>query len=225
MQDRCPHCEKPIKMGTIICPSCNSYVIKVEDKKRVWHLYAIPGLVLAIAIGLGIYLQHMNKQAEEKQNAPVVRKVDPNVTKQLEAEDAERRRIVERRERLEARRREEAEKKAVEARWRSTPRDEQIAYVKGQVASAQEKIVPYREMVTSYSGEEFNEWVNTSDSQIAAAAALLDADRVDQAKGIIDGVMKEFQELEAQQEEEEKPAESEGEAEEGEKTAEPAKAG
>lgn len=196
MQDRCPHCEKPINMGTIICPSCNSYVIKIEDKKKVWHLYAIPISVLAIAVGLGIFLQHKNKMAEAKKNEPVVRTVNPGVKKQLEAEEAERRRIEERRKMLEEARRERAEKSAAEARWRSTPEEDKIKYLQDKIALARQKVTEYKGMMSEYSGEEFNQWVQKSDSQVAASAALLEAARYDQAKGIVDAVLEEFAKLE-----------------------------
>lgn len=198
MAESCPHCEKPVKMGTVICPSCGSYVIKVDDKKKVWHLYAIPVTVIVLAVGLGIYFQRLDQYnvAESQKPATAKRTIDPALKKQLERDEAERIRKGEKARALkEARDKRAAESEAMRA-WRAKPDEEKRAYLTGSIDKAVLKVGQIQAMLEGQSGAaDRSQWLDGIASKIAAATTMLEADRFDQAKGLVEGVLEDLSEI------------------------------
>ena len=198
MAEHCPHCEKPVQMGTVVCPSCGSYVIRVDDKKKVWHLYAIPVSVIVLAVGLGIYFQQLDQyNVTESQKPPTTkRSIDPALKKQLERDEAERVRKADKARGLkEARDKRVAESEATKA-WRAKPPEEKQTYITGSIDKAVLKVGQIQAMLEGQSGAaDRTQWLDGIASKIAAATTMLEAGRHDQAKGLIEGVLEDLSEI------------------------------
>ncbi len=198
MAERCPHCEKPVQMGTVVCPSCGSYVIRVDDKKKVWHLYAIPLTVIVLAVGLGVYFQQLDQYnvAEAEKPATAKRSIDPALKRQLEKDEAERIRKAEKARALkEAREKRAAESEATKA-WRALPVEEKQTYLTGAIDKAVLKVGQIQAMLVGQSGAaDRTQWLDGITSKIAAATVMLEAGRFDQAKGLIEGVLEDLAEI------------------------------
>ncbi len=69
MQTQCPHCDKGIQPGAIVCPHCGSYVVKMEERKRRWHLFAIPLLGVVIVAGILFYMDIREQETIARRQA------------------------------------------------------------------------------------------------------------------------------------------------------------
>lgn len=197
MQSKCPHCDKPIKPGAILCMNCGSYVVKMEEKKRRWHLYAIPAFMVAMVVGLILYMNwkdEVNRQlVEARRQAP--RAVDPAAARQIEQDEAELKRLVERRKLHEQERRRRYEKRRAAELWKATPTAVKKEYLVSELARVSERIKSLKASAQSDATQEFRDWLTNKEAKIAAVGTFLDAEQWDQAKGLIEGVRDELDEL------------------------------
>ena len=197
MQSKCPHCDKPIKPGAILCMNCGSYVVKMEEKKRRWHLFAIPAVVVATHIGLVVYMNYKDTENRQllaaKREAP--RTVDPAAARQIEQDEAELKRLVARRKLLEQERRRRYEKRKAAELWKATPTATKQEYLSSELKTVRDRIKSLKLSAQSDATQEFRDWLINKEAKIAAVDTFLEAEQWDQAKGLIEGVRDELDEL------------------------------
>ncbi len=77
MSERCRYCESTVPTGSIICPSCGSYVVDVETRKSRLHLYLIPLSMVLLAAAVFTYLNNQAQMADEADNVVQIARPDP----------------------------------------------------------------------------------------------------------------------------------------------------
>ncbi len=197
MQSKCPHCDKAIRPGAIICPHCGSYVVQMEEKKRRWHMVAIPvAMILAVA-GILLYIEVKEQEIEARRQAilEAERPVDPAVQRQHEQDEADRRRKAARRNQIEAEKAQRlALRKANEA-WRAKPNAEKATYLTGELKGLRDRIKSLKASAQGEATEDFRVWLTRFESKLAAADTFIDAEQYDQARGLIEGAVEELDAL------------------------------
>lgn len=197
MQERCPFCEKNVPSGSIVCPNCGSQLIHVEEKKRVWHLYAAPAVLFLVLVAAILYLQYRLRAEEEaRANAPVVRVVDKARAKQIDDDEARRARVLEKRKGIQDVRHKRAEEAAQFEQWKALPNDQKLAYLQDGLKKAKTRLAAVEGQVKGEAwAAELRDWVQRANATAQAAQALVDAGRLEQAKGMVDGLLKELSDV------------------------------
>lgn len=197
MQTKCPHCEKGIQPGAIVCPHCGSYVVKMEERKRRWHFIAIPLIGIAIIAGILYYMDHMEQERIAARQAALEaeRPVDNAVKRQHQQDELERQRKEALRKQIAAdKQRRLAERKANEA-WRAKPTKEKQAYLAKSLADLRNRIQSLKASSAGETTGDFHDWLTKLETRIAAADTFIDAEQFDQARGLIEGAVKELDDL------------------------------
>lgn len=198
MQTKCPHCEKPIAPSAILCMNCGSYVVKMDEKQRRWHLYAIPVFIAAVAIGLAFYMQAKDDEVKAQRQKAIAeqdRTLDPARERQMKQDEAERQRLVSRRKKLEEEKRLRAEERKAMEEWRTLPTKDKVAYLEGLLTGVRSRIASLQQQAQTEATEELRLWLTKLDSRLAAAVTFLEAGQYDQAKGLLEGIHKELADM------------------------------
>jgi len=181
--------------------SCGSYVVKMEEKKRRWPLAIAPLVVVLATVFLVIWF---NKRAEDvaaeahaKLSAP--RAVDPAMLKQLEQEEREQIRAEERQKSIQQARQKRAEQVKADEKWHATPVEEKSKYLKDLLEKSQKRIASLQKNAEGLSTQDLVTWLANLESKVTAAVTFLDAGQHDQARGLLEGVKKELDELAPEQ--------------------------
>lgn len=197
MQSKCPHCDKLIQPGQILCMNCGSYVVHMEEKKHRWPLLFIPVAIVAAVVAVLLYMQAKEEEIQARRQAALEaeRPVDPAVRRQHEAEEAERRRIELHRAKVEdEKRRRLAARQAAEV-WKSTPGAEKLAYVTRELADLRARISGLKVSAQSDSASELRLWLDKLEKKISAADTFIDAEQYDQARGLLLGARQELDDM------------------------------
>lgn len=194
MQTKCPHCDKGIQSGAIVCPHCGSYVVQMEERKRRWHLFAIPLLGVAVVAGILFYMDLKEQEMLERRQTMLEadRPVNRTVNRQHARDELERQRKLALREQIQAEKtRRAAERKANEA-WRSKPTKEKQEALAALLAELRGRIKRLKESASGDATGDFRTWLTKLETRIAAADTFIDAEQFDSARGLIQGAMDEL---------------------------------
>ncbi len=194
MQTKCPHCDKGIQAGAIVCPHCGSYVVKMEERKRRWHLFAIPLLGVAVVAGILFYMDVKEQEMLDRRQAMLEadRPVDRTVTRQHQQDELERQRKNALREQIQAEKaRRLAERRANEA-WRALPTKEKQEVLGASLTELRGRIESLKESASGDATGDFRTWLTKLETRIAAADTFIDAEQFDSARGLINGAMDEL---------------------------------
>lgn len=194
MQTKCPHCDKGIQAGAIVCPHCGSYVVQMEERKRRWHLFAIPLAGIAIVAGILFYMDMKEGEMLARRQAMLEadRPVDRTVSRQHQQDELERQRKEALRNQIQAEKaRRLAERQANEA-WRALPTKEKQGLLTASLAELRGRIKSLKESASSDSTGEFHDWLTKLETRIAAADTFIDAEQFESARGLISGANEEL---------------------------------
>ncbi len=197
MQTRCPHCEKPIEPGAIICMNCGSYVVKVDEKERRWHLFAIPLAMLAALAGLLLYFEFRISGVESRRQAEIEaqRALDPARKRQLEEDELERQRMEKRRIQLEeGKKARELHRKITEV-WKAMPTPDKVSYLTRQLDRARSRIGALKGASESEATQDLMRFLEKLEAKVGVVVTFLDDKQYDQARGVIEGVLKELDDI------------------------------
>jgi len=177
--------------------NCGSYVVKVDEKQRRWHLFAIPiSMVLALA-ALLLYMEFRISEVETRRQAEMEqqRAMDPARKRQMEQDDAERQRMVQRRMQIDQeRQRRELHRKIVEV-WRAMPTADKISYVTRQLDRARARIGALKGASESEATQDLMKFLEKLDAKVGVVVTFIEAKQLDQARGVIEGVIKELDDI------------------------------
>ena len=194
MQTKCPHCDKGIQAGAICCPHCNSYVVPMEERKRRWHLFAIPLVGISIVAGILFYMDIKEQEMLARRQAilDADRPVDRTVSRQHQQDELERQRKTALRDQIQTEKaRRLAERKANEA-WRALPTKEKQEVLGASLAELRGRIENLKKSASGDATGDFRTWLTKLETRIAAADTFIDAEQFDSARGLIDGAMDEL---------------------------------
>jgi len=178
--------------------SCGSYVVKMEERKTRWHLFAIPIFITVLAVGMAVYMKVRDedvKAAHQKSMAEADRTLDPARQRQLQEDDAERQRLVKRRQKIEAERRKRFEERRAMEKWRELPTAKKTSYLNGLLAEVKARIAGLRAQAQSEATQDFRAWLNKLDQKVAAVVTFIEADQLDHAKGLLEGIDRELADM------------------------------
>ncbi|MBM4353449.1 MAG: zinc ribbon domain-containing protein [Deltaproteobacteria bacterium] len=197
MQTRCPHCEKPIEPGAILCMNCGSYVVKVEEKQRRWHLFAIPAVMVVALAGLLLYMELRISEVETRRQAEMEeqRALDPARKRQLEEDEAERQRIVQRREQIDKEKRRRERIRKLNEVWKAMPTADKLTYLQRQLDRARGRIGALKGASESEATQDLMKFLEKLDAKVGVVVTFIDAKQLDQARGVIEGVIKELDDI------------------------------
>jgi hypothetical protein len=191
MQTKCPHCDKGIQAGAIVCPHCSSYVVQMEERKRRWHLFAIPLIGVAVVAGILFYMDVKEQEMLDKRQATLEaeRPVDRTVTRQHERAERERQRKTAYRDQIRAKQlRKSAERKANEA-WRALPTKDKQAKLHASLSELRGRIGSLKKSASGDATVDFHTFLTKLETRIAAADTFIDAEQFDSARGLINGAI------------------------------------
>jgi hypothetical protein len=216
MQTKCPHCDKGIQAGAIVCPHCGSYVVKMEERKRRWHFFAIPLLGVAVVAGILFYMDVKEQEMLDRRQAMLEadRPVDRTVSRQHQQDELERQRKTALRDQIQAEKsRRLAERKANEA-WRALPTKEKQELLGASLAELRGRIERLKKSAAGDATGDFHTWLTKLETRIAAADTFIDAEQFDSARGLINGAMDELDSVLGEDEEDGAAPEAAGTAKE-----------
>lgn len=197
MESRCPYCDKPIAPGSMMCANCGSYLVKIDERKRRWHLLVIPLVIIAATAALLVWL---NRKADEvvakveaERNAPRV--ISPALRRQIEKEERERLKAQERLKSIKETRQKRLEAAKADEKWHSTPDVEKVKYLSELLDKNRKRITSLQEKAAGLSADELVTWLAKLESKVNAAVTFLEAGHYDQARGLLEGVRDELSEL------------------------------
>jgi hypothetical protein len=187
MQSKCPHCDKAISPGTILCMHCGSYVVQMEERKRRWHLFLIPGLMLAALVGFLLYMNYTEEEVarERQEMLEMDRPVDPAVQRQHQQDEMERRRIMARREHIEAEKQRRLAERQANEKWRATPKREKKKIIDGMLLKLKKRIGGLKESASGDATQEFRGWLVKLEAKVGAIDTFVEAEQYDQARGMV----------------------------------------
>lgn len=197
METRCPHCEKPIEPGAILCMNCGSYVVKVDEKERRWHLFAIPLAMLAAVAGLLLYFEFRISGVETRRQAEIQaqRALDPARKRQMEREEAEERRMVQRREQLEQAKMRREERRKINEVWKAMPTPDKLSYLTRQLDRARARIGALKGASESEATQDLMKFLEKLEAKVGVVVTFVEDKQYDQARGVVEGVIKELDDI------------------------------
>ncbi len=194
MQTKCPHCDKGIQAGAIVCPHCGSYVVQMEERKRRWHLFAIPLAGIALVGGILFYMDMKEQEVLERRQAMLEadRPVDRTVSRQHQQDELERQRKEALRNQIQAEKSRRLAKRQANEAWRALPTKEKQEVLAAELAELRGRIKSLKESASADDTGDFHDWLTKLETRIAAADTFIDAEQFDSARGLISGAMEEL---------------------------------